>query len=280
MKAARRKLEVPMPAAMPCKIPIKGSGKTHRSIGKRKTKYACAVDADVSTRPRIERAVHKHHQDHITEKRDEFCESSQSSYASSDENSRCKGSSAEGMGKLEKILAWQLTKVRNKKEVVDEARKKGNKVHVASLMNLCHLKNSELEPKYQKCKGRVVLRGDIVKDDPGSYAVFTEQSSSASQNDGSKSHGYHFQTARMFRSSSWCSIRLYAAQNGRCINVFFSKQNSVRMYRYWDTYTETQMAKIIVQYGRSSRSSRKEFVRSPWCKPIVWKAIWERRAHI
>ena len=30
-------------------------------------------------------------------------------------------------------------------------------------------------------KGRVVLRGDIVKDDSGSHAVFTEQGSSASQ---------------------------------------------------------------------------------------------------
>ena len=46
IKAARRKLEVPMPAAVPCKIPIKSSGETHRNIGKRKTKYACAVDAD------------------------------------------------------------------------------------------------------------------------------------------------------------------------------------------------------------------------------------------
>ena len=42
----------------------------------------------------------------------------------------------------------------------------------------CHLKNAELEAKHQKYKGRVVLRGDIVKDD--SYAVFTEQGSSAS----------------------------------------------------------------------------------------------------
>ena len=33
-------------------------------------------------------------------------------------------------------------------------------------------------PKY---RGRVVLRGDIVKDNSGSYAVFTEQGSSASQ---------------------------------------------------------------------------------------------------
>ena len=39
-KAARRKLEVPMPAAMLFKIPIKSSGETHRNIGKRKTQYA------------------------------------------------------------------------------------------------------------------------------------------------------------------------------------------------------------------------------------------------
>ena len=52
---------------------------------------------------------------------------------------------------------------------------------LASLMDICHLKNAELEAKHQKYKGRVVLRGEIVKDDSGSYAVFTEQGSSASQ---------------------------------------------------------------------------------------------------
>ena len=48
--------------------------------------------------------------------------------------------------KLEKIPAWQLTNVRNKKEEIDEARNKGRKVHFASLMDICHLKHSELEP--------------------------------------------------------------------------------------------------------------------------------------
>ena len=48
-------------------------------------------------------------------------------------------------------------------------------------MDICHLKNAELETKHQKYKGRVVLRRDIVKDNSGSYAVFTEQGSSASQ---------------------------------------------------------------------------------------------------
>ena len=79
------------------------------------------------------------------------------------------------MGKLEKISAWNLTKVRSKKEVIDEARTKSAKIHFASLMDICHLKKAELEAKHQKYKGRVVLRGDIVKDDSGSYAVFTEQ---------------------------------------------------------------------------------------------------------
>ena len=83
--------------------------------------------------------------------------------------------------KLEKIPAWDLTKVRSKSEVIDEARTKGAKVHLASLMDICHLKNAELETKHQKHKGRVVFRGDIVKDESGSSAVFTEQGSSASQ---------------------------------------------------------------------------------------------------
>ena len=85
------------------------------------------------------------------------------------------------MGKLEKISAWNLTKVRSKKQVIDEARASGATVHFASLMDICHLKNAELEAKHQKYKGRVVLRGDIVKDNSGSYAVFTEEGSSASQ---------------------------------------------------------------------------------------------------
>ena len=83
--------------------------------------------------------------------------------------------------KLEKFLAWNLTKVKSKKRVIDEARTSGATVHFASLMDICHLKNAELEAKHQKYKGRVVLRGDIVKEDSGSCAVLTEQGSSASQ---------------------------------------------------------------------------------------------------
>ena len=64
--------------------------------------------------------------------------------------------------------------------MIDEARTKGAKVHFASLMDICYLKKAAMEAKHRKYKGRVVHRGDLVKDDSGSYAVFTEQGSSAS----------------------------------------------------------------------------------------------------
>ena len=85
------------------------------------------------------------------------------------------------MGKMEKFSAWNLAKVRSKSEVIDESRTSGATVHYASLMDMCHLKKTELEAKHQKYKGRVVLRGDVVGVESGSYAVFTEQGSSASQ---------------------------------------------------------------------------------------------------
>ena len=111
-------------------------------------------------------------------------------------------------------------------------------VHFALLMNICHLKNSELEAKHQKYKGRVVLRGDIVKDNSGSSAVFNEQGSSASQNDSSKDHGYHLQIAWLRWTSSRRSISLYPSKNGRCSQIVKKLQNrSVQLlgFVYHDT---------------------------------------------
>ena len=68
MNNARWKLEVPMPAAMRCKAPVDGCGETCRSIGKRKTKYACIVDTDESIRIRLEGVPQRCHKDHITAK--------------------------------------------------------------------------------------------------------------------------------------------------------------------------------------------------------------------
>ena len=44
--------------------------------------------------------------------------------------------------KLETIQAWQLEKVKSKKEVILEAQRDNKKVHFATLMDICHLENA------------------------------------------------------------------------------------------------------------------------------------------
>ena len=68
MKNARRKLEIPRPAAMPYKTLVNCRGETCRNIGKLKTKYACIVDAEESMRIRLESVPHKYHEGHISAK--------------------------------------------------------------------------------------------------------------------------------------------------------------------------------------------------------------------
>ena len=63
-------------------------------------------------------------------------------------------------------------------------RRRRATVHFESLMDIYHLKNAELEANHQKYKGRVVLRGDIVKKNScGSCAIFTEHVKGVSWSD-------------------------------------------------------------------------------------------------
>ena len=103
---ARRRLEIPMPAAMPCKTPINGCGETFCGIGKSKTKHACIDESDESTRTRLE-ALFWYHEDHIATKGinslnhynlgHKFIPMPQAI-----KHTRCEGCSEERMGKLGK----------------------------------------------------------------------------------------------------------------------------------------------------------------------------------
>ena len=137
--------------------------------------------------------------------------------------------------------------------MIDEARTKGAKVHFALLMDICHSKNAELEAKHQKYKGRVVLRGDIVKDDSGSYAVFTEQGSSASQMTAAKVMDI---ISRLLGCAGQAADAVSAStqvKKGRCSEII--ENSKVGMSRHLDSSTTTQMAKTMVQHGRPCRSS-------------------------
>ena len=185
IKNARRKLETPMEPAMPCKTCKKSMhGETRSKTHDYKSKFACILEASESTRLRMEESLPNYHEDVLPEKgtihysitiwyTNLFLCLKQWRYPQQKQ---------QWIKIVKNLKRFQCgtKQVRNKSDVIDAARK-GRKVHFASLMNPCHLKNAESETNHQKYKCRIVLRGDIVTDDSGSYAVFTEQGSAASQ---------------------------------------------------------------------------------------------------
>ena len=172
-----------MAPSMRCKTRKKSmNGEIRSKTNDFKSKFACILEASESTRMRMEESPPNHHEDQIAGRGDNSLQHCNLVHKFIPMPQAMKIPAAKAAvdkewEKLEKIPVWNLTKVRNKSEVIEEARTKGAKVHFASLMDICHLKNAELETKHQKYKS---LRGDIVKDDSGSYAVFTEQGSSSS----------------------------------------------------------------------------------------------------
>ena len=187
IKNSRKKLETPMALAMPCKTSKTCKhGETRGKTNEIKSKVARILEASESTRLRMEDYLPNSQEVHIAGKEDNSLQHYNLVHKFITMPQAIKIPAAKAAvdkewEKLEKIPAWDLTKVRSKSEVTDKARTKGAKVHFASLMDICHLKNAELDAKHQKYKGRIVLRSDIVKDDSGSCAVFTEQGASASQ---------------------------------------------------------------------------------------------------
>ena len=84
--------------------------------------------------------------------------------------------------KLNDKRAWPYDTVREDAKLVAEAKADNETIHFGELMRLCHVKHSELDAALtlRSYKGRIVFRGDNVKDESGFLAVFSEQGTSAS----------------------------------------------------------------------------------------------------
>ena len=136
---------------MPCKTSKKSKhGETRGKTNEFKSKLASILEASGSTRLRMEESLPNYHEDHIAGKGDNSLQHYNLMHKFIPMPPAIKIPTAKAAvdkewEKLEKIPAWDLTKVRSKKEVIDEARTTGAKVHFASLMDICHLKNAKLE---------------------------------------------------------------------------------------------------------------------------------------
>ena len=103
IKNARKKLETSVAPAMPCKILKKNCGSG--GSNKVKTKLACILEANESTKIRMGNSIPSNHEDHIFRTRGEFIAALQFgsqiySNASSCENSGSEISGGQGMGKI------------------------------------------------------------------------------------------------------------------------------------------------------------------------------------
>ena len=100
-----------------------------------KTKLACILEADESTRMRMVNSIPHNHEDHIAGKGEnslqhynlvhKFFRMPQAMKISA-----AKAAVDKEWEKLEKISAWNLTKVKSKIKVIDEARTSGATVHL------------------------------------------------------------------------------------------------------------------------------------------------------
>ena len=130
--------------------------------------------------------------------------------------------------RLEKLPAWQLTKVKSKKGGHRKGIKKREGQFILRRLWTCHLKNSELEQKVQKYKGRVVLRGDLVKDDAGRFSccllgirVFKVT------NDGRKNFGH-------------CCQPTWKAQNTRATQSQLHPSQKWRTFRHCSSFLKSE----------------------------------------
>ena len=184
----------------------------------RKTKCVFVVEADELRRKRWQGTLHKDHEDHIA---------------------------GRGINSLNHynlvhkiILMFEAINIPDAKAALDkewensrkyqhgswrksgmgerlsmEQARKTKIVRFASLSGICHLKNSELEPTFQKIqRPSCSPRGHFVKYDSVSCVAFTEQGSVASQMSFAKSNGCHCNATGMRRTSSKLSISLHQVQ--------------------------------------------------------------------
>ena len=101
----------------------------------------CILEASEFTRLRMGDDLQNHHEDRITGKGDNSLQHYNLVHTfipmpQAMKIPAPKGSSGQGMGKIGENFGVDLTEVRSKKEVIDEARTKGAKVHSASLMDM------------------------------------------------------------------------------------------------------------------------------------------------
>ena len=144
----RKKLELQMEAAMPCMLKTHQYRETCGGSDNRKSKHACIAQVHESTRKGLERTLLKNNAHRIAGRG--FISLSHCNLVP-----RCipmrhamkipdsKAAEDKEWDTFEKLPVWQVTKAKNKKDVIQKTQKEQRTVHYATLTDICHQNNAE-----------------------------------------------------------------------------------------------------------------------------------------
>ena len=197
----------------------------------------------------------RNHEDHISEKGVLFNDSLQFgahiySHAPSDENSRCKSRSGQRMEDAREDASMATGQGKEQEKVYLDAQKRNNKVHIATLMDICPLKNVEVRIKAFKiqrasraprwhCQRRLRCMRSILRTRIVSFS-----------NDSSIEWWTPLQGYLMVQGKTPTQYLLTPESKWRTLQGCL-KNSKVRMSRYMDTSSTTQVAQIMVKHRRA-----------------------------
>ena len=245
-----------------------GSGASNKI----KTKLACILEADESTRMRMGNSIPHNHEDHIAGKGGKFITALQLgsqiySYASSCENSGSKSSGWTRNGKIGENFGVELDK--SQKLETGWSRNQGRRALqfiLHHIMDICHLKNAELEAKHQKYKGSSCTpwwyckrRFRVLR------SIYWSRIFSIS-NDSRQNHGYHLQFAWLRMDKQQTQYQAFTqGESGRCFTNYWKIPKS-ECPDMWIRLTTTQMAE---NHGPVWKTQ--SFLLKRICMVILWQ---------
>ena len=181
-----------MAAAMPCKKKARTSNtkvaaEVTASQKVPKTIYGRTVESQDSTRQRVELSLPTKHEDHMASKG--FTSMTHHTvvhkFMSMPQAMKIRGAKAavdKEWKKIDTIPVWQMEKIKSKiKRDYSRSTKRQKESPLCYIDGHVSPRKTRTKNQSHRHRGRVVLRGDIAKDDSGTCAVLTEQGSSASQ---------------------------------------------------------------------------------------------------
>ena len=143
------------------------------------------------------------------------------------------------------------------------------------------------QPKFRD-KGRVVLRGDNLKDDSGAYAAFTEQGSSVSQMTAVKVMDVIARQPDWW-TTSWRHISIHSGKNGGRSQIAQHSQVTVPCGRnWWKMFILTNQLHFLITYiwdefllePLKNYLSGKSLTQSRLRGPTMWKDMLKMRVKI